>query len=100
MVAQTQKLIIMLYTTIVEGEEYQIGFTPEDIHKLKQGLTKLCCDKDSIDEVPFAWVRMTKCIFDNDKDNWMTSSAKYYAIESVKFINKLLELAGEKNLVL
>ena len=89
----------MLYTETVAGEEFQIGFTPEDIEKLKQGLSKLCCDKDSIDEVPFAWVSMTKCIFDNDRDKWIVSSAKYYAIESVKFINKLLELAGEENLI-
>lgn len=86
----------MLYTETAKGEEFQIGFTPEDIEKLKQGLSKLCCNMVSTDEVPFAWVKMTKIIFDNDRDKWMVSSAKYYGIESVKFINKLLELSGEK----
>lgn len=90
----------MLYTETAKGEEFQIGFTLEDVEILKKGLSKLCCDFDGTDEVPFAWVRLTKIIYDNSKDNWMTNSAKYYGIESVKFINKLLIAAGEENLII
>lgn len=89
----------MKYIETSKGEEFNIEFTKEDVEILKKGISNLCCIFDSCDEVPFAWVRMTKIILDNDKDGWMSRSPKNYGIETVKFINRLLTSQGQEQII-